>query len=634
MMNRHSSGGRLFASVLGIVSLGAGARLHAQTMDPSYDVKEHYVKSSYMVPMRDGVKLFTIVYTPKDSTQNVPIMLFRTPYSIPPYEPDKYKTLLGPSQEFDKDGYIFVFQDARGKFRSEGVFEVGNPYKPVKKTKMDVDESSDTYDTIDWLLKNARHHNGRVGMWGISYPGWQTAMGIMEAHPALKAASPQASPADMFIGDDFHHNGAFRFQYAFSWLAGNARTRAGSTTERGPAFDYGTPDGYRFFMNIGTPARVDSLYFHGNVPAWNDFMNHPNYDGYWQKQNVEKDMKNIKPAILNVAGWFDAEDFYGPMSIYRAIEKNNPGNKSTLVVGPWLHGGWSRMKGDTLGSIRFASNTGEYFRENVQYPFFNYYLRDKGDWKGTEAIVFETGRNVWKTYDTWPPKNAVATSLYFQANGKLSFDPPKDTPEPFDSYTSDPNKPVPFSAETRNTNGHLWMVEDQRFAAARADVLVYETEPLTEDVTVAGPVIASLNVATSGTDSDWIVKLVDVYPGNAPDNVPNLSGVRMGDFQMLVGADVFRSKYRNSYTTPEPMVPNQVTKIEYDIRDKYHTFLKGHRIMVQVQSSWFPVIDRNPGKFMDIYHAQPSDFQKTTQKVYRSPQYPSKLVVRLLKEVV
>jgi putative CocE/NonD family hydrolase len=625
---------RIGASIVALViAFSSHTALLAQ--DSAYDVRQHYDKTSHMVPMRDGVKLFTIVYTPKDKSRTYPILLTRTPYSIPPYEPDKYRAVLGPSQEFDKDGYIFVFQDVRGKFRSEGEFEVMKAYKPVKRTKADVDESSDSYDLVDWLIKNIQNHNGRVGQWGISYPGWQTAMGMIDAHPAVKASSPQASPADMFLGDDFHHNGAFRFMYAFNWLAGNARTRSGTSTERGPAFDYGTPDGYRFFMEAGSPARLDSLYFKGQVPAWNDFMNHPNYDSYWADQNVTKDLKNITHPVLNVAGWFDAEDFYGPMSIYYGIEKLNPVNKSTLVVGPWLHGGWNRMKGDTLGSIRFDSNTGHYFQREVQFPFFSYYLKDKGEWKSPEAVVFQTGSNTWKTYDTWPPKAAVEENLYLHPGGKLAFTPPREGgPDAFDAYISDPAKPVPFTAETRNTQGHLWMVEDQRFAAARPDVLVYETEPLTEDVTIAGPIIASLNFATTGTDSDFVVKLIDVYPGNAPDNTPNLSGVRMGHFQMLLAGEVFRAKYRNSFVKPEPLVPNQVTKLDFDLRDKFHTFKKGHRIMVQIQSSWFPVIDRNPQKFVDIYHAKPEDYQKATQRVYRSPQSPTHLKLRVLKGAV
>lgn len=464
-------------------------------------------------------------------------------------------------------------------------------------------------------------------------------MGMLDPHPALAAASPQASPSDMFIGDDFHHNGAFRFMYAFSWLAGNARPRAGQTEERGARFDYGTPDGYRFFMEVGTPARVDELYFHGEVPAWNDFMEHPNYDAYWQNQNVLEDLDAVPATlpILHVAGWFDAEDFYGPLSIFYRLEKLNPRSRTTLVIGPWRHGGWNSTPGDELGNIRFGSETSRHFQTEIQFPFFQYYLKDEGNWNNPKAIVFETGNNVWHTYDSWPPPATEQKSLYFHARGGLSFDPP-DEPG-FDEYTHDPANPVPFSSQTRTTQGALWMIEDQRFASTRPDVLVYETEPLTEDVTIAGPIIASLRVSTSGTDADWVVKLIDVLPGDAPDNQPVRRGggggadpapVRMGHFQMLLAGEVFRSKYRESFEKPVAMVPGKVTTIEYDLRDRFHTFKKGHRIMVQVQSSWFPVIDRNPGQFMDIYHARLSDYQKTAQRVYRSPQYPSHLLVNVL----
>jgi uncharacterized protein len=632
MPHRSSIGPHLLLVALAL-ALPAGARGVA-AQDTVFDVKANYVKRDYMVPMRDGVRLFTIVYTPRDTTQRSPVLLVRTPYSIPPYEPDAYRKVLGPSAEFDRDGYIFVFQDVRGKFRSEGEFEVMRPFKPVKRTPKDVDESSDTYDTIDWLLKNVPGNNGRVGMWGISYPAWQTVMGMMQAHPALKAASPQASPSDMFVGDDFHHNGAFRLMYAFSWLAGNARTRSGPTTTRGAGFDYGTPDGYRFFMEAGAPARIDSLYFRGQVPAWNDFMRHPNYDQYWKAQNVLKDLGTV-PAdlpILTVAGWFDAEDFYGPMSIYYALEKAHPKNQSILAVGPWLHGGWNSTLGDQLGQISFGSPTSRYFQTEIQFPFFQCHLKDRCTKPLAEATVFETGANTWRTYDTWPPKVAKPRNLYFHANGKLSFDPPRVAGA--DDFVHDPGKPVPFSAEVRTTQGHLWMIEDQRFAATRPDVLVYESDPLTEDVTIAGPIVASLYASTSGTDADWVVKLIDVLPGDTPNPEPNPVGVRMGHFQMLLAGEVFRAKYRQGYERPKPVVPGQVTHLEFELRDRYHTFKKGHRIMVQVQSSWFPVIDRNPGTFTDIYHALPTDYRRTTQRVLRSPGQASHLVVQVVEPAV
>lgn len=602
-----------------------------QAQDNAFYVRAHYDKAEYMIPMRDGVKLFTIVYTPKDKSLKYPILLFRTPYSVRYYGLKNYHPLLGPSAEFDRDGYIFVFQDVRGKFKSEGEFQVIKAYIPNKKSPKDVDESSDTYDTIEWLINNIPNHNGRVGQWGISYPGWETVQGMVDAHPALKASSPQASPSDMFIGDDWHHNGAFRLMYAFSWLAHNARLRKGPTEKSGEHFDYGTPWGYKFFLEIGPVSRINELYFHNQVPAWNEFMEHGTYDEYWQKQNALRYLKEIKHPVLNVAGWFDAEDFYGPTSIYYTIEKENPNNKSTLVVGPWLHGGWRRMTGDHLGCIDFASKTSEYFQKKVQYPFFSYYLKDKGNWKAPEAVVFETGTDVWKTYNQWPPKAVVLRNLYIRQNGKLSFSPPKgDSPNASDSYISDPDKPVPFSTEIRTTQGHLWMIEDQRLAATRPDVLVYQTDVLKKDVTIAGPIIASLYVSTTGSDSDWIVKLIDVYPGKAAQS--KYCSLKMGDFQMLLAGEIFRAKFRHSFSKPEPMVPNKVTKIEFDLRDRYHTFRPGHRIMIQVQSTWFPVYDRNPQRFVDIYHASPLDYQKAKQKLYRSAQFPSHLILRILEK--
>lgn len=597
----------------------------------AYDAKDHYDKAEYMVAMRDGVKLYTQVYTPKDKNQKYPIILFRTPYSVRFYGPDQFRRVFF-NEAYTREGFIFIYQDVRGKFRSEGEFIVMKPHKTEKKGSADVDESSDTYDTIEWLLKKIPNHNGRVGQMGISYPGWQTVMGMIDAHPALKASSPQASPSDMWVGDDFHHNGAFRLMYTFGWLSNNARTRASQTEQSVARFNYGTPDGYRFFQELGPISNVNMRYFHDQVPTWNEYMEHGDYDDYWKEQNVLQYLNNIDHPILNVAGWFDAEDFYGPMSIYYTIEKKNPDNKSILVVGPWLHGGWARMDGDSLGNIRFESKTGEYYREKVEFPFFLYYLKGKGDLDLPEALVFETGANRWRSYNQWPPRATREKNLYLFSDGKLSFSPPVGSAvEAFDSYVSDPAKPVPFSVETRTSQGHLWMVEDQRFAAARPDVLVYETDVLEKDVTISGPLIADLFVSTSGTDADWIVKLIDVYPGTAPDNTPNPCDVRMGHFQMLVGAEVFRGKYRNSFEKPEPFIPDEVTEIKYDLRDKCHTFKKGHRIMVQIQSTWFPVIDRNPQKFLDIYHAKESDFHKAVHKVYRSSEHSSHIKLRVLQ---
>ncbi|MBA7656649.1 Cocaine esterase [subsurface metagenome] len=584
-----------------------------------------------MIPMRDGVKLFTQVYTPREASEEYPIMLTRTPYSIGSYGADNFRSSLGPSVDFTKEGYIFVYQDVRGKFKSEGVFHHHAVYKAVKESPKDTDESSDTYDTIEWLLKNIPNHNRRVGQWGISYAGWATAMGMIDAHPALKASSPQGSPADQFIGDDYYHNGAFRLMYAFEWTSRHARISTGPTETKTKPFAYGTPDGYNFFLELGPVSNVNKKLFHNQIPTWNEFVNHGTYDEYWQSKNLLKDLKDIRHPVLNVVGWFDAEDFYGALGIYKTIEKENSDNKSILIVGPWMHGGWATSDGDKLGRLSFGSKTSHYFRKNVELPFFNYYLKDKGTLELPEALVFETGSNQWKSYEHWPPKEAKARELYFHADGRLSFTAPIEGPDnSFDSFVSDPVNPVPYTAEIRTTQGHLWMVEDQRFAARRPDVLVYETDLLSEEMTIAGPIIASLNVSTTGTDADWIVKLIDVYPADAPDNQPNRGNIRMEDFQMLLAGDVFRSKFRNSYTIPEPIVPNQVTRIEFDLLDKNHTFLKGHKIMVQVQSSWFPLIDRNPQRFVDIHKAVESDFQKAVHKLYRSKKFPSHIKLRVI----
>lgn len=599
-----------------------------------FDVKASYTKYEYTIPMRDGVKLFTSVYIPKDTTQKYPIMLNRTPYSVGPYGADSYRNSVGPSDHFAREGYIFVYQDVRGKFMSEGEFQFMRPHKPDKRGPSDTDESSDTYDTIDWLVKNIPHNNGRVGLWGISYPGFQAAMGVIDAHPALKAASPQAPMADVFIGDDFHHNGAFFLTHAFGWLSGTAPARSNreAIDKRPEPFKYGTPDGYEFFLNVGPISNVNKNYFKDAVPIWNEFMLHGTYDEYWKSRNVIPHLKNVKPAVMTVVGWFDSEDKYGGVNVYHKIEKENPGIKNIIVWGPWHHGGWARIDGDTLGNIRFGSKTSLWFRENVELPFFNYYLKDKGELKLPEVTAFMTGANEWKSYDQWPPKEAATRDLYLQANGKLLFSSPTEkSGNAFDSYVSDPSKPIPFTAQTTTFMGHLYMVEDQRFAWSRPDVLVYQSDSLTEDVTIAGPVKAELYASTTGTDCDWVVKLIDVYPGNAPDNVPNPAGTRMGGFQMMLAGDVMRSKFRNSFEKPGPMVPNKVTKIEFELPDKLHRFLKGHKIMVQIQSSWFPLVDRNPGRSVDIYNAKESDFQKTTQKVYRSANFSSHLRLNVLR---
>jgi len=593
-------------------------------------VKALYTKTEQMIPMRDGVKLFTSVYSPKDQSRRYPIMLYRTPYSVAPYGKDDYKTMVGPSELFQNEQYIFVYQDVRGKFMSEGEYVNVRPHKAKKTGTADIDESSDTYDTIEWLLKSVANNNGRVGMWGISYPGFYTTMGVLSAHPALKAASPQAPIADWFIGDDFHHNGALFLPHAFNFLSVFGQPRPKPTTEFGPRFSHGTPDGYRFFLDLGPLANADGKYFKGQIAFWNEMMAHPNYDEYWQARNVEPHLRNVTTTVMTVGGWFDAEDLFGALHTYQGIERNNPGIYNTIVMGPWFHGGWSRSDGDQLGNINFGAKTSVYYREKLELPFFNCLLKDKCDGRVPEAVMFETGSNKWRTYEHWPPTTAETRELFLQSGGALGFEPTTSTAA-FNEYVSDPAHPVPFINSTAIGMTREYMTDDQRFAATRPDVLVYQTQPLNQDITFAGPVKVTLFVSTTGTDADFVVKLIDVLPDDTPDNEPNSTGVRLGGYQMLVRGEPMRARFRNSYSKPAAMVPGQVTKVEFTMPDINHSFLRGHRIMVQVQSSWFPLVDRNPQKFVDINRATEADFQKATQRVYHSRVNASKLTVNVVK---
>jgi putative CocE/NonD family hydrolase len=592
-------------------------------------VKAHYTKFEYRIPMRDGKKLFTAVYVPKEQSQRYPILLTRTPYTVGPYGADQYRDDLGPSPLFGKEGYIFVYQDVRGRWMSEGEYVNMRPYIPSKNGPNDVDESSDTYDTIDWLLKHVPNHNGKVGQSGISYPGFYTAAGMIDAHPALKAASPQAPVTDWFIGDDWHHNGALFLPHVFNFMAEFGRPRPEPTKKRGPRFEHGTPDGYEFFLRMGPLANADAKYFKGDVAFWNEVMRHGTYNDFWKARNLRQHLKDIRPAVMTVGGWFDAENLFGALETFRKVEANHPASANILVMGPWLHGGWSRNDGDSLGYVKFNSKTSAFYREHIELPFFEFQLKGKGEFKHPKAWVFETGTNQWRSHDAWPPKDAKPKSLYLQAGGKLGFDPPaeSDTPDALDDYVSDPAKPVPFLEKIATGMSPDYMVADQRFAGRRPDVLVYQTEELDNDVTIAGPIQVDLHVSTTGTDSDWIAKLIDVYPNDYPDPTPNPSEVRMGGFQQLVRGDVMRGKFRNSYEKPEPFTPGQATEVKLTMQDVYHTFRTGHRIMVQIQSTWFPLVDRNPQTFVDIYTAKEADFQKATQRVYRSREVPSKLTV-------
>jgi len=596
------------------------------------DIRARYTKYEYRVPMRDGVKLFTAVYVPKDASQKYPFIVTRTPYSIAPYGVDQYRSSLGPSEYFEKEGFIFVYQDARGRYMSEGEFQQVRPHRPDKKGPRDIDESSDTYDTIEWLLKNIPNHNGRVGMVGISQPGFHVAASIIDSHPALKCASPQAPTADYYLGDDVYHNGAFMLSANFGFYSG-FRPRRGDPAPPGPRtpFDYGTPDGYDFYLKVGPLAEANEKLFNGEATYWQEIIDHTTYDEFWQKRSLWKFARNVKSAVLNVGGWFDAEDPIGAFHMYRSVEKNNPGTVNLLVKGPWSHGGWSRGDGEKLGNVSFGVKTAVFFREQIEFPFFMHYLKDKKA-DLPEAFMFLTGINEFRRHSEWPPQGAKPLTLYFEAGEKLGRQAPAGE-DAFDEYLSDPNRPVPHLGYITRGFTSDYMTEDQRFASQRPDVLLYQTEPLTEDFVIAGPISVNLNVSTTGSDADFVVKLIDVYPGNyptapAPQGQPvPANGVKMGGYQQLVRGEPFRGKYRNSFEKPEPFAPGRPAAVNFEMPDVYHAFRKGHRIMVQVQSSWFPLVDRNPQKFIEIPKARKEDFQKATHRVYRSRAMPSSVTV-------
>ena len=614
-----------------------------------FEVKARYTKYEYRIPMRDGVHLFTSVYVPKDASRAYPFLIDRTPYSVAPYGVDQYRKNLGPSKEFDEAGYIFVFQDVRGRYMSEGTFVEMRPHIDNKKSKQDVDDSSDLYDTIDWLLKNVPNNNGNAGIWGISYPGFYTSASIIDSHPALKAASPQAPMTNLFMGDDAYHGGAFMLNanfgfYAFFKPQENPQL---PSKDRGE-FDYGTTSGYDFYLNAGPIANLDK-YLGAKSGLFDDQMRHDTYDDYWKARNLAPHMKNIHCAVMTVGGWFDAEDLQGPFSTFHAIDKYNPETSNSLVVGPWVHGGWYRYDGNHLGRVEFAADTGDFYRKNILFPFFEQHLKGASDAKLPKAYVFETGTNVWRKYDAWPPKEAEKKTLYLHANGELSFDPPDSAGQLFDEYVSDPAKPVPYVNYVADEVPQEYMDSDQRFASSRTDVLVYQTPVLQEDVTIAGPISPKLFVSTSGTDSDFDVKLVDVYPADYPDSrLDNPEGAekterekprtdvgppefKMGGYEQLVRGEPFRGKFRHSFEKPEAFTPGKVEEIDFTIQDVNHTFRRGHRIMVQIQSSWFPLTDRNPQTFVNIPDAKPADFVKATERVYHDKGQASGIEVGVME---
>jgi putative CocE/NonD family hydrolase len=576
-------------------------------------IRENYTKKSVMVPMRDGVRLSTIIYSPKDTSRSYPMLMLRTPYGIGPYEDDKFRERLGPSDHFAREGYIFVYQDVRGRFLSEGDFVNMRPHRPVRKSIKDIDESTDTYDTIDWLVKNVPNHNGKVGQYGISYPGFYTAAGMIDAHPNLKAASPQAPIADWFF-DDFFHHGAFFLPHTFYFFSSSGLDRPKPTTAKPGSFKYPTQDGYKFYLDVGPAKNINDKYIKNGSTFLNQMMQHPTYDEFWKSRNILPHLKNVAPAVMTVGGWYDAEDLYGTFKTYAAIEKQNPGVTNTLVVGPWAHGGWERNEGHALGHVKWGSDTSEYYRKEVELPFFNFHLKGKGELKLPEAHMFETGANRWRSFDAWPPKELKPSTLYLGSKGRLLPTPPQT--KDHDAFLSDPRKPVPFIDGIATGMTKEYMTDDQRFATKRPDVLCYQTEPLTEPVTLAGPLRARLDVSTTGTDADWIVKIVDVFP----EDIEEKSSDRpMAGYHMHVRSEVIRGRYRNSYEKPEPFKPGEVAHIDLELQDVLHTFKKGHRIMVQVHSTWFPLVDRNPQKYVpNIFFAAEDDYQPAEHRVFRS----------------
>ena len=592
-------------------------------------LKNQYDKKEVYITMRDGVKLFTSVYTPKNNRIKHPILLNRTPYNIEPGGPDNFNFFMQLYSRYAEEEYIMVFQDVRGKYMSEGQFEDIRPFIPIKKGNKDIDETTDTWDTVDWLIKNVDNNNGNVGIFGISYPGFYSTMGIINAHPAVKAVSPQAPVAAWFIGDDFHHNGAFFLQDCFNFYYSNGRPRKEPTRKGNQGFRYPVPDNYEFFLSLGAVKNITQKYFGDSIKFWNDAFAHPDYDDFWKARDPRQYLKNVSPAVMTVGGWFDAEDLYGALNTYEAIETQNPPDtRNYLVMGPWSHGQWAFGEGKNLGNIYWGMDANDEYVDQEE-TFFNYYLKGEGKPEMAEATIFVTGSNKWRNFETWPPKNIIEKKLYFQPGEIASFEAP-GTKTSFDEYVSDPMNPVPYTEDVHTSRTEAYMTDDQRFASRRPDVMVYQTDVLTEDITLTGPLTADLFVSTTGTDADYVVKLIDVFPPDTKAEDPDLK-YPLGGYQMLLRGEVFRGKYRNSFEKPEPFVPGKITEVKYEIPDVAHTFKKGHRIMVQVQNSWFPLVDRNPQKFVNIYKCSDSDFQKATHRIYHDAQHPSALKISILQ---
>lgn len=590
-----------------------GERISQKTSDqPAKDTRVTYKRIEAMIPMRDDVKLYTIILTPENQTERLPIILRRTPYGVDEWTSDRVNSV---NSDLVKDGYIFAFQDIRGKNKSEGEFVMMRPPRDDRREAKSIDESTDAYDTIDWLVKNLPKNNGRVGIMGVSYPGWLSTVALIDSHPALKAVSPQAPMTDVWLGDDFFHNGAFRQTYAYEF------TKSLETSKTNIDVTLNKPDAYEWYFARSPLSKLtDDL--GGKIPTWNNLVAHPTYDEFWQKRAAQLYLKDAPLPTLVVGGWWDQEDLFGALATYQALEKYDRKNQVFLVMGPWNHGGWTG-RGRKLGDVDFGSDTGKYFRAEIQAPWFAYYLKDKGTLKQAKATIFQSGSNKWKTYNEFPPRrNMQKRNLYLQPNGWLSFEKPKTakTDDGFDSYVSNPSNPVPFRSRPIDPKSgwSSWLVSDQRFLSDRSDVLKWQTEPLNEDITITGDVTAQIFAATTGTDSDLIVKLIDVYPADHQTNP------KMSNYQLMVAGEILRGRFRRSFEKPAPVEPNKVERYAIDLRGNDYVFRKGHRIMVQVQSSWFPLYDRNPQKYVpNIFLAKESDFQTATQRIYRSQQRPS-----------
>ena len=613
---------KIFIPILILISYTSNAQIK-----PGF-VKEHFTKIDTMITMRDGIKLYTVIYVPKDNTEKYPFLMERTPYSAGPYGDQNYPNRIGPDTNLLKEKYIFVNQDVRGRYMSEGTNLEVTPHIAKKKSSKDVDESSDTFDTIEWLLKNIPNNNGRVGLYGISYPGFYATASLPDAHPAIRAVSPQAPVTDEFMGDDANHNGAFFLLDNFNFMNYYGKPRTGPVKDYGSQlFNINSKDAYSFFLKLGPIKNTQSeKYFNNKSYIWDEYLQHDTYDDYWKARNIRTALKNITVPTLVVGGWFDAEDLFGALKTYETLENQQKQNKNHLVMGPWTHGAWAGGDWSKFATYDFGSNTSNFFQDSIQTTFFNYYLKDKGTLNIAEATMFETGSNQWKYYPTWPPKEVTETDYFLNEDNKLTTKKGSG----FDEYISDPAKPVPYTNGIFARRNNEYMAEDQRFAATRPDVLVYETTELSEDITLAGNISADLRVSITGTDADFIVKLIDVLPENEPNfkNAPR--GFQMAGYQRLVRAEVIRGKFRNSFEKPEAFVPGKISQVKFSLNDVAHTFKKGHRIMVQVQSSWFPLVDRNPQKFMRIPDAGESDFQKINIKLYHDSINDSKITLPVL----